>query len=667
MRHGLTRQHCRRLMLCSGPLGQFGSFMLVVGAVLMAAPICAQVGAQNFGVPAGLEKSTELGFAIFQQTCLSCHGNPAVERAPSPAALREFPPERIYAALTSGVMKTVGDALTDLQRRQVAESVSGRLLGSTVGGDAQSMVNRCTANPPIAGLMGAPGWNGWGLDLANTRYQPASQAGLDATMVPALKLKWVFGLPNATSSYSQPTVMAGRVFVGADTGYVYSLDTGSGCVYWSYQSKSGVRNAPVVAPFKDGRGTRFAVYYGDLKANVYALDAQTGALLWTRRVEPHYTDRVTASPTYYRGRLYVPISSWEEFSASSPDYPCCTSVGNVVALDADTGRQIWKTYVIPSRPQPVRKNARGVQQWAPAGGSVWNTPTIDPKRRAIYFGTGDATTFPAASTTDAVMALNMDTGKVLWSYQIHKNDSFLGGCNVHPKPDNCPEVVGPDWDIPASVILRSIAGNDRLIVGTKPGDILALDPANHGKPVWRINVHGPVVGNAPGPSNGGQGDGVRWGGAADSDTVYYGLSGGDVAAVDIADGHLKWLHRTTVVTGTAVSHAAAASVIPGVVFVGGSDGILSAMATADGHVLWQFDTHRTFDSVNHVPTKGGSISVPGATIAAGMVFVASGYSVIGGMPGNAVLAFGVDSAALSVTTTQPAGATATTVGTELPQ
>lgn len=586
---------------------------------------------------------TEFGFGIFQRNCTSCHGNPAVERAPSPAQLREFPPERILAALASGPMKTIGDTLTDLEKRQVSESLAGHPLGANAGGDADRMPNRCQSNPPLPDPDSVPQWNGWGAGAANTRYQPESQAQLNPSDVKRLKLKWVFGLPNATSSYSQPAVVAGRVFVGSDTGYIYSLDAATGCVYWSYQAKAGVRNAMTVGDIKGHAGIPFAVYFGDLKANVYALDAHTGRLIWTRRVEEHYTNRVTAAPAFHQGRLYVPISSWEEFAAATPDYPCCTSVGSVVALDAGTGRQIWKRHVISPRPKPIHKNSKGVQQWGPAGASVWNTPTIDAKRGAIYFGTGDATTFPAALTSDSVMALSLRTGKIRWTYQVTKNDSFLGGCWGDKKSENCPQRQGPDWDIPSSVMMGAIRGNDVLVVGTKPGDILALDPDRNGALLWRSNVHGVIAGD--GPANPTERDlrnlsGVLWGGALSPDTAFFGLGGeGGLAALRISDGKVLWLNKLGVASGTKISNAAATTALPGLVFVGDSNGTLKAAAASDGEVLWQFETRQTFDAVNKVPTHGGSISAPGAVVAGGMVFVGSGYAVLGGSPGNAVLAF----------------------------
>ncbi len=609
---------------------------LAAGAACVAV-LAGSVMAQQGPRQGGGRVSTEAGFGVFQQRCLGCHGNPAYERAPSPAALREMAPERIYAALTDGVMKPVGDTLTDEERRLVAQAVAGRLLGSSGSGDAAAMPNACASNPSYS-LGAGPAWNGWGADLANNRFQPTGAAGLTARDVPNLKLKWAFGLPDSTSSYSQPTVAAGRLFVGTDTGQVYSLDAATGCVHWSFHARSAVRNAPVLGPGRTGP----VVYFGDLKANVYALDARTGSQLWTTRVEEHFTDRVTAAPALYQGRLYVPISSWEEYSARSLDYSCCTSVGAVAALDAATGRRIWKTYVISPRPRPTRLNSKGVQQYGPAGGSVWNTPAVDPRRGAIYFGTGDATTFPAATTSDAAMALDMASGRVLWSRQAHRRDSFLVGCNGQGVTDNCPKVQGPDWDIPASVILKRLSGGRRLLlVGTKPGDVLALDPDRKGALVWRVNVSGgPLAGDGPTPAGKPRPSGIQWGGSADDRTVYYGLTGGGIVALDIASGKRRWFSPMDDLTGPEpVARGAPASGVPGVIFAGGSDGSVVAVSTSDGRRLWRTETAGSFDTVNKVAAHGGSIISIGPTVAGGMLFIGSGYAVAGGHPGNVLLAY----------------------------
>ena len=387
---------------------------------------------------------TEIGNGLFEQKCVSCHGHPATgSRAPTFATMRLMSPEKIYAALTTGPMAVVvGNTLTDMEKRRVAETVSGRLIGSTGAGDAKSMPNHCAANPPMADPLAGPAWNGWGADIGNTRFQDANAAGLSANQVPRLKLKWAFGFPTGLSAYGQPTVVSGRVFVASDNGYVYSLDAQTGCVYWSFQAKAAMRTAISVGPVTGHGDTKFAAYVGDQKANVYAIDAQTGKLLWTRLVDDHITARVPGAPKLADGRLYVPVSTFEEFSASDPLYPCCTFQGSVVALDASTGKQLWKTYTIDERPKPVKINSKGTQLWAPSGASVWNSPTVDSKRQAVYFGTGDGQTVPAPETTDAVMALDIKTGKRIWFYQATASDAFLGACDddAPNRSENCPPI-----------------------------------------------------------------------------------------------------------------------------------------------------------------------------------------------------------------------------------
>lgn len=586
-------------------------------------------------------RGTELGFAVFQQHCVSCHGNPAFERAPSPAALRSMTPERIYTALTTGVMKSVGDTLDEADRRRVAESLAGQLLGSSQAGDAATMPNRCGANPPLHDSQKSD-WNGWGNGPDNTRFQSAAASGLTPASVPHLQLKWAFGFPGGTSAYGQPTVFAGRVFVGSDIGYIYSLDAGSGCVYWSYRTQAGVRNAMTVGRIKAHGRVRYAVFFGDLKATVYAIDAHSGAEIWQTRVEENFATRVTAAPALHAGRLYVPISAWEGFQARILDYPCCTAVGSVSALEASSGKLIWKQYTIADRPRPTHKNSRGVQQWAPAGVPVWNTPTVDPKRGVIYVGTGDASTYPAPATSDAILALDMKTGQPRWSRQIYPNDSFIVGCGGTGLTENCPKVVGPDWDVPMSPMLKTLAsGRTVLVFGTKPGDVQALDPDKQGEPAWRVNVVGPSATDEALRASGTKNQGPVWGGALDDNFAYFGLNAGGVAAVRLTDGQRAWYRPLSSTTAKKVTHSAATTVIPGVVFVGGSDGRLWALSSGDGQPLWSFDTARMFDTVNRVPAHGGSIIAPGPTVAGGMLFVGSGYGVVAESPGNVLLAFSV--------------------------
>ncbi len=593
---------------------------------------------QSNGEPNIRTAGTESGIALFQQHCMGCHGNPAVPRAPQPSVIRQMTPERIYQALTTGVMKVQGATLTEDQRKMMATFLSGRPLGSLQSGSAERMPNRCDSNPPMAAPDSGPEWNGWGVDVANTRFQPAQDAGLTAEQVPNLKVKWAFGYPDGLSAYGQPTVVSGRVFVGTDTGYIYSLNAQTGCVYWSYQAEGYVRTAITVRAVKGRSDAKYAAYFGDGHAFAYALDAQTGKLLWKTKVEKHFISRITGAPTVYAGVDYVPVSSSEEFSASSLDYPCCTMRGSVVALDANTGRRIWKAYMV-GVPRPTRKNSAGTQLYAPSGGDIWSAPTLDLKRHVVYVGTGDAQSRPVPTTTDAIVALDMKTGKILWHYQAEKNDAFVGGCNGPNQPANCPKPNGPDQDIGNSPILRTLPNGNRVLVfGTKNGRIIALDPDQKGKKLWEVKVTPPVKNQSPFFA---ELNGIVWGGAADDQHVYYGLHAGGVVAVELATGKVDWYNLLGSTPGR-VANSSATSLIPGVVFVAGNDGTLHALATSDGHEIWSYNTKHPFDTVNKVPAHGGTIDAIGPTIVNGMVYIGSGYAVVGSGTGNVLIAFSAD-------------------------
>ncbi len=363
------------------------------------------------GGPIGMET----GLTYFQTGCMGCHTEQSTEY-PSARMIRQMTPEEIYAIFENPSRPEHGEGLTDPQKRRLAEFMGGyRQLGSAEAGNPANFPNACPSNPPMSDPYAGPYWSGWG-DMANTRYQRTEEAGITAAEVPSLELKWAFGFPLGISAYGTPAVASGRVFIGTDTGWIYSLDAKTGCHYWGYETGVTVRPALSIGPVTGNGDTRYAVFFGDAKSNVYALDAQDGHLLWRRKVQDFFLARITAAPKLYEGVLYVPVSSSEEWQSGHEDYECCTSRGSVVALDANSGEQLWKTFVM-DEPKPTIKNRAGTQLYAPAGGSVWNSPTIDPIQHAVYFGTGDTETFPAQPTGDAIMALDLDTGEVKWVYQ----------------------------------------------------------------------------------------------------------------------------------------------------------------------------------------------------------------------------------------------------------
>ncbi len=619
-----------------GAQGQRGQTPALPQAGGAAAPAAAQRGGARGAA------GSESGWSTFQQRCALCHLTPT-EKAPSGVEIRLMTPERIYASMTTGSMAKQADALSDETKRAVAIFMSGRQLNSSPAGDAMNMPNRCPAGA-AGNPANSPSWNGWGNDLANTRFQAAQAAGLTAAQVPQLKLKWAFGLPNSMTTSAQPTVWNGRVFVAGDNGYIYSLDAKTGCVFWSFENGTIVRGSLTVGPITAPGASGNAVYFGDGRADIFAVDALSGKMLWKTKVDNHVVARITAGLKVNAGVVIVPVSSSEEFASGNIEYPCCTSRGSVVALDANTGKQIWKYWVVEGDPKPVAKNPNGVTVYAPGGGGIWNSPTIDTARNAVYFGTGDATTAPSPKTTDAIVAVDLKTGKFLWTFQADENDVFMGGCGGAQRSLACPTPNGPDLDIGNAPVLTKLPnGKQVLLAGTKRGHFFALDPDKKGELLFRVNAGtgDPIPANAPpGGRGGGGAAGIVWGGAADSQNAYYGLGGAGLSALSPETGKPIWNFKAPAGGGNL---GAAPTVIPGVVFEASSGGRLYAVSASEGKLLWEFNTSQEFETVNKVPAHGGAISVSGASVAGGMVFISSGYGISSGASaGNVVLAFGIN-------------------------
>lgn len=587
------------------------------------------------------------GAALYRKQCAACHESPAPEtRAPDRRALRAMTPAAILASMETGSMKPQAESLSAAQRRAIADFLAVK----TVLPEMKAGAGFCPSSPPISDPASGPRWLGWGVDPANTRFQPAKMAGLTLEQVPRLKLKWAFGYAGATNAEAHPTVVAGRLFIGSPSGEVYSLDAATGCIYWSYKAASAVRSAINIGPLSGAGATRRAVFFGDMAANVYAVDAATGTFIWKTRVDEFPTARITGSPQLHAGRLYVPVSSVEEVSAGNPNYPCCKFRGSVVALDARTGNQIWKTYTIPDPPQPTRKKPSGVQLLGPSGAAVWSAPTLDLKRKALYIATGNSYSDPPARTSDAILAIDMDSGSMLWSQQMTPDGDAWNfacmGARSGAETGSCPEKPGGDFDFGSSPILKALpAGKSVLVCGQKSGFVHALDPDRRGEILWQVRVgRGSALG------------GVQWGPAADEEAVYVAVSdvisappeaAGGLFALRLTSGEKVW-HTPAPKPpclgqrGCSAAQSAAVTAIPGVVFSGSMDGHLRAFSTKDGSILWDFDTLREFATANGVKASGGSLNGPGPTVAGGMVYVNSGYARFRGLPGNVLLAFSVD-------------------------
>src|SRR6202163_1480198 len=248
---------------------------------------------------------TAAGVRAFEQYCVKCHGDPSsAVAAPDELKLRRLTGDEIYAVLGKGTHANL-EGLTENDRLEVALNLGGRKPGVAQITDAKLMKNQCQSKLPLGDISTKSSWTGWGNDpTSNARFQTAKAAGLSAAQVPQLKLKWAFGFPGVEQTYGQPTVAGGHVFVGVDSGYVYSLDAATGCVYWSFQAQSGVRNAISVGSIKGSGPAGYAAYFGDLRANVYAVNAGTVELLWRVKADEHPLAVITGAPTLYDDRLY---------------------------------------------------------------------------------------------------------------------------------------------------------------------------------------------------------------------------------------------------------------------------------------------------------------------------------------------------------------------------
>jgi len=585
------------------------------------------------------------GAAVYQSVCAQCHEG-QVPKAPAHAFLQMMAPDAIYAALTTGVMQQTSNSLSLQQKREVAEYLTGRSIDEV---KTVKQAPMCTAEAAKFDMSRPPDITAWGMDTGNTHFVPGTVAGLRSSDLSKLKLKWAFEFPGAMRVRSQPSFAMGAIYVGSQDGTVYALDEKSGCVRWSHRVNTEVRVPLAVSSFKpNDPKANPAVFFGDLVGRAYALDARTGKLLWTHKLDDHPSTTMTGAPVYHDGRVYMPVSSLEE-AVSDPTYHCCSFRGSLVALDAASGKVIWKHYTFDEKPQEVGKNAAGAPILAPSGAAIWNSPTLDLKRGLIYVGTGDNYSAPTNTRSDAVLAFDLKSGQVRWSWQTMSNDAWNVGCLFHNA--TCPDHLGPDFDIGAGTMLvRDEQGHERLYAGTKSGAAIALDPDTHKGLLWSKRLgRGSIQG------------GIQFGMASDGrrlfvpisdlgkkvDPEYPGEPHPGLYALDLASGAILWSRpaandhcegRTECDPGIL----AAVSAMPGAVFAGHMDGMLRAYSAETGQTLWEYDTTREVTTVSGAVAHGGSMGGGGPLVHDATLFVASGYGAYSHMPGNVLYAFSVD-------------------------
>ena len=605
-------------------------------------------------IAAGVVRAAEDPYAaqLFRTHCAECHDSAsgAGGRIPQVAVLKTMTPAAIVRTMELGLMKTQAAALSGDERQRLASFLGTAV---TVERKREEIANPCPASVPSTRLGSeTPAWSSWGGDLANMRFQSAKDAGLDAQAVPRLTLKWAFGFPDTSTLRSQPAVYRGRVYAGGQDGGLYSLEAATGCVHWVTTVQSQVRSGITVGEIAGNP----AIFFSDSSGYVYALDANTGKQLWKMRPDDHPASSVTATPVFYRGRLYVGAASREEALAVAPAYVCCTFRGSESALDAATGKVLWKRYMIPEAARERPKTKAGAAVFGPSGVGVWTAPVLDPEHDTMYVTTGDNYSDPPTSLSDALVAMRMSTGEIVWSKQFTAKDAWNSSCYLAGRV-NCPDSDGPDFDFASSAILASLPNGRRaLLLGQKSAVVYAVDPDRRGQTLWQSRI-----------GEGGTVGGIEWGSATDGRNLYVALSdirfqverkpnsndrtyqldpdkGGGLFAFRIDNGERMWQTPPPGCGGRpqcSPAQSAAITAIPGVVWSGAEDGHLRAYSTANGKIIWDYDTAREYQTVNGVAGHGGAIDVAGPVVAGSMLFAVSGYPARGGLPGNVLLAFEV--------------------------
>ncbi|HAS47812.1 MAG TPA: dehydrogenase [Gammaproteobacteria bacterium] len=609
--------------------------LLIAASLLLATPILAfSQGGQNSADSADGEYQ-------YQLFCAECHEGALLE-APQRAAFDFYTPNRIVDALEFGSMATSGMALTRQQKRNIAYFLTGEQFDDS---PAQAVSFSCESSLGSDARLTQPvAWNGWGGGVGNTRHR-AGESILTKSNVGQLELKWAFAYPDATRARSQPVVTEEVTFIGSQEGTIFALDNTNGCPWWTFSADAEVRGAIFVDT--DDQGAPETLLFGDFGGSAYAISAQTGELIWKREVHEHPQATITGSVIAHEDTLLVPVSSLEVLLAARVGYPCCSFRGAVVALSISSGEELWRTYTT-DEPRPTILSTAGTQQFGPSGAPIWSSPTVDADRNLVYVGTGENYSSPANGYSDAVLAMDMANGEIVWAAQLTKDDAWNGACSRGTP--NCPEEDGPDYDIGAAPILtRDGNGREIILVGQKSGMVYALDPAKGGELIWEQRA-----------GSGGTMGGIHYGMSTNGEKLFVGVSDlptnnpynvgaahPGVHALDVSTGEILWRNdlpnnceEGPFLCWPGIS--AAVSSTSDLVFAGGLDGILRALDTNNGDILWETNTRQSFGLRNGIEAKGGSIESDGPVIVNGQVFITSGYEKWAESPGNVLLVYSLN-------------------------
>jgi polyvinyl alcohol dehydrogenase (cytochrome) len=602
------------------------------------------------------------GEAVYKQSCAMCHDQPEATRSPSRDNMKAMSFQFVNYALTNGKMKDMAAGLSADQRAAVVSYVTGRDTTKTPDWTPNLMCTGARAAVDLGGPNDATATH-FGYDWRNTRKLTAQQAGLTTAQMGELELAWAIAFPDASIMRSQGAIVGDNLFYPvAEAGKMYALDLSvpdKPCVQWVYSTPGEAPLRTSVAYGVLGDGTPLLVFSG-IDSTVHAVDPRTGKALWTKPVGVYSHSMTTGTPSILKDRVIVPVAQFEISVAADNKHECCTNHGYVLSLDPKTGAQQWR-YDTMEDAQVLRDRGDGKPLKGPSGAPIWNSPVVDETRGLVFFATGESNSPPAHINTNAVIAIDLKTGKEKWSFHATPKDIFNSGCGPNPAKErlNCvgpDETVYRDVDFGASVILAKASdGKELLYAGQKSGSVWAFEP-DTGKVVWRTPL-----------GTGGPLGGVHWGIAFDNDLVYAPITQvgrpiageweGDpniksgIYALDAKTGAIKWQFNPVPPDGAPVPApgtrggwrgnilSAAPSVIDGAVVSAALNGAVYVNDAKTGKLLWSFETAKDYDGINGVKGKGGAIDSNSITAVNGLLLVNSGYAMFGQTGGNVLLAF----------------------------
>jgi len=495
-------------------------------------------------------------------------------------------------------------------------------------------------------LSQAPSFTFTGADGNNPRHLDSAQAGLSTADFPNLELAWSIAFPDTSSMRAAPVIVGSTVFYSAtDAGRVVALDTETGCAKWVYEAGTRLRSS-MAYDSQDGAAT---LVFGDQRGMVYSLNAATGEANWVASGQA--TDNqamITGTPVIVDDKIIVPLSGSGVVTGGNPKFECCDNHGAVTALSLASGEKLWEYHTMPSAEYNGMVSSTGVKQRGPSGAPIWTTPTIDAKRGQVIVTTGENTSHPTTGTSDAIIALDLETGAENWVFQALENDMWNFSCSA--KGPNCiilADTNSVDFDFGGPAILVESDGKELLVAGQKSGDLWALDPAT-GTVVWNQRVgEGTALG------------GNHWGIATDFERAFMtindpaniienGFAG--LYSFFLGSGEPSWSYKVSPECNekrsdrlrrceTLFGFSATPLSVDGAVITAGLDGRLFVFDSQTGEQLFKYDTVKDYDTVNGVEGYGGSIDSHSIAAGAGMVFVGSGYGSFGQVSGNVLLAF----------------------------